>query len=96
MFGVQHLAPKSKKRQAIFDLGDYDDPNKRSVHNVSQWWAFAVVAGVLVLSSISKYQLLSLPRALTANDEVIDLVLASTQVLYRDLGGWNDSNLGLN
>lgn len=67
--------PKPKKRPAVFDLGgDYDEPTKRNVHNLSQWWAVAIVAGVLVLSSISKYQLLSLPRALTANDEVRDVI----------------------
>lgn len=53
----------------VFDLDD-GFQEKRNVHNLSQWWALAIVTGVLLLSSISKYQLYSLPRALTANDEV--------------------------
>lgn len=50
----------------MFDLGYY----KKNVHNLSQWWALAIVVSVLALGGISKYQLLRLPRGLTANDEV--------------------------
>lgn len=50
----------------MFDLGYY---YKQNVHNLSQWWAFGILALVFALATITKWQLFNFPAALTLQSE---------------------------